>query len=200
MRESAGRGADDRFLSSACPLIIAIGNPARGDDAIGPLVARAAKLSQPKKPDEGVRRDSGEPPHNLLSTSATPVGQAVSPANLALARSVRELPTPDPAALLDAFASSPEVILIDAIRSGAPPGTIHRFDATAHALPRDVFASTHSFGLAEAIELARALNRLPRRLTVYGIEAGDFELGAPLTPAVAAAIDALVAELARIVL
>jgi len=39
-------------------------------------------------------------------------------------------------------------------------------------------------GLAEAIGLARAMGRLPRRLTLYGIEARRFDFGAPPSPAV----------------
>lgn len=76
------------------------------------------------------------------------------------------------------------VIVVDATVSGAPPGTIRRFDALAETLPTAAFPSTHSFGLAESIELARALGRLPRELTVYGIEAASFEQGQALTPRV----------------
>jgi hydrogenase maturation protease len=41
--------------------------------------------------------------------------------------------------------------------------------------------------LAETVELARVLGRLPARTVVYGIEGGSFAIGEPLTPAVAAA-------------
>lgn len=77
--------------------------------------------------------------------------------------------------------------LIDAAQSGAPPGTIHRIDcATDVSLPRSP-ASSHGFGVAEAIGLARVLGTLPRRCIVYAIEAADFTPGAPLSPAVARA-------------
>ena len=52
-------------------------------------------------------------------------------------------------------------------------------------------SSTHAFGVADAVELARALDRLPERLDVYAIEGASFAAGAPLSPAVAAAIDEL---------
>jgi hydrogenase maturation protease len=48
-------------------------------------------------------------------------------------------------------------------------------------------------GLADAIELARALGRLPPRVTVYGIEGERFDTGAPLSDSVAGAIDEVVA-------
>jgi hydrogenase maturation protease len=99
----------------------------------------------------------------------------------------------DPLALLDVWDGAESVVVIDAVRSGAVPGTIHRFDA-AEPLPAALRSSTstHAVGLAEAVELARALGRLPARLTVYGIEGERFEAGTGLTPAVSAAVEAVV--------
>jgi len=48
-------------------------------------------------------------------------------------------------------------------------------------------------GLGDAIGLGRALDRMPGRLIVHAVEAGDLSEGAGLTPAVAAVIDALAA-------
>ena len=89
-------------------------------------------------------------------------------------------------------------MVVDAAASGASPGTVHRFDARAAPLPAaHLRSSTHAFGVADAVELARALGRLPGRLDVYAIEGGDFSLGAGLTPPVAAAVEALVVTLTR---
>jgi hydrogenase maturation protease len=46
-------------------------------------------------------------------------------------------------------------------------------------------ASTHHFGLSEVIGLARALDRMPVRLRVYGIEGRSFGIGSALSPEVA---------------
>jgi len=84
------------------------------------------------------------------------------------------------------------VIVVDAMRSGRQPGTIVTMDGLDHELkPDDGLISTHGMGLAEAIELARLLDRLPRALTIFGVEAETFELMRPVCPAVAAAIDEL---------
>ena len=93
--------------------------------------------------------------------------------------------------LLDAWADARAVLLIDGVRSGAAPGTLHRVDATDHPLPAELrgSTSTHALGVAEAIELARALGRLPDRLVVYGVEGARFDTGAGLSPQVAAAVD-----------
>lgn len=86
----------------------------------------------------------------------------------------------DGAALIEAFEGADAVVVLDAMRSGRPPGTLERFDASSAPLPARRLrpASSHAFGVAEAIELARALGRLPRRLVVIGIEGESFEAGA----------------------
>lgn len=120
-------------------------------------------------------------------------------AGLVVARALRtvDLPTNvevrevdgEAMALLDAFQGADAVIVVDAVASGASPGTLHRFDARGHKLKSELFAgSTHAFGVAQAVELARALALLPERLIVIGIEGGDFTLGAPVTPAVTTAL------------
>jgi hydrogenase maturation protease len=102
----------------------------------------------------------------------------------------------DLAGLADLWDGASSVIVVDSARSpDTPPGTIHRFDALARELPTGLLSSTHAFGVAEAIELARALGRLPASLTVYAIEGSRFEVGQELSPEVSAAIDGLVDEL-----
>ena len=107
----------------------------------------------------------------------------------------------EPVSLLDAWEGEERVIVIDAVVSGSEPGTVHRIDALEDELPDYMRrTSTHALGLAEAIELGRALDRLPRGLIVFGIEGSSFEAGGKLTPeaerGVAAAVDRAAAELA----
>ncbi len=91
--------------------------------------------------------------------------------------------------------------LIDAAQSGAPPGTIHRIDCsvTDAAVPRGS-VSSHGFGVAEAIGLARALGTLPPLCIVYAIEAAHFTPGAAPSSAVTQAAhevaERILAELA----
>jgi hydrogenase maturation protease len=101
----------------------------------------------------------------------------------------------DGAALLEAWKGATAVILLDAVYSGAPPGTIYRFDAHIDRIPSQFFrCSTHAFGVAEAIELARTLNQLPPRLIVYGIEGEKFSAGLGLSVAVEQAASTMVAQ------
>jgi hydrogenase maturation protease len=74
------------------------------------------------------------------------------------------------------------VFLIDASVSGAAAGTVHRFDVSTRPLPRvSVGRTSHSFGIAEAVELSRSLGSLPAQVIVFGIEGQTFETGAELS-------------------
>jgi hydrogenase maturation protease len=84
--------------------------------------------------------------------------------------------------LIELWVGSGAVIIVDAIASDAETGMVHRFDASHQSLPvRFCGDSTHAFGLGEAVELARALNKLPRRLIVFGIEGKRFEVGSKVS-------------------
>jgi hydrogenase maturation protease len=87
----------------------------------------------------------------------------------------------DQLALLDAWDGAAEVYLVDAARFGAEPGSVVRFDADTTLGGEFSRVGTHLLGLADAIELGRALHRLPARLTGFGIEGAGYELGAPLS-------------------
>lgn len=100
----------------------------------------------------------------------------------------------EPTGLIAAWEGADAVWLVDAVSAGAEPGSVHRLDASDRELPGELFrTSTHHVGVAEAVELARALGLLPRRTIVFGVEGGSFDVGADLTPAVAAAVDGVAA-------
>lgn len=94
------------------------------------------------------------------------------------------------AALVHAWEGEPEVIVVDATSTGAPPGAIQVWDAASTPLARENFrCSTHGMGVAEAVELARVLGRLPARLRIYGIEGRRFEPGSRPSDEVLAAVE-----------
>jgi hydrogenase maturation protease len=104
----------------------------------------------------------------------------------------------EPVALLDGWADCELAIVVDATRSGAEPGTVRRIPAHETRLPDELTrASTHVLGVREAIELARALGKLPPRTIVYGIEGSSFDTGALLSPEVAAATAVVAAAIRR---
>jgi len=99
----------------------------------------------------------------------------------------------DPSELIVLFGSDPEVVVVDAMVSGSRPGTITTTEITLGSPASDVVplrsrSSTHGFGVFEALELARILGTMPARLTVIGIEGGDFAPGSELTPPIERAV------------
>lgn len=101
------------------------------------------------------------------------------------------------ASLLELLRGREAAVVVDAAVSGAPPGTVHRLDASLGPLPGGLgLGSSHAFGVAQGIELLRALGELPARLVVYGIEAERFDLGAPLSRDVEVAVEEVVRRVA----
>lgn len=80
--------------------------------------------------------------------------------------------------LMNCWENADWVLAVDALDAGGSPGTLHCFNAQEGPLPTESFScSTHAISLPEAIELARALGRLPSHLYVYGIQGKNFSAG-----------------------
>jgi hydrogenase maturation protease len=93
--------------------------------------------------------------------------------------------TGDILGLIEDWADSDALICIDAAEPMGAPGRIRRIDGATEDLPGGCSrASSHAFGLAEAIALARELRLLPEVVIVYAVEGGCFDAGALMTPAV----------------
>ena len=100
----------------------------------------------------------------------------------------------EPTRLLDRWPGIETLVVVDAVITGAPVGTLHRIEAVDEPLPADTrLASTHAVGIADAIELGRSLGNAPSRVVVLAVEGERFGMGDDLTPAVADALDRLVA-------
>jgi len=93
---------------------------------------------------------------------------------------------PDGYALIETWDDSSNVFVIDSAASGGNPGKIFRFDAINEKIPGELFDgySTHSISVVDAVELAGTLGRLPKSLSVFGIEGKDYSPGTQLSPAV----------------
>lgn len=109
--------------------------------------------------------------------------------------------SPEPAVdLLHLMDACDILIIIDAVRSGAPPGTIHRQVWLPGLLEsRGVErASSHGLGVREILALAGELDRLPEQVLLWGIEVVSTEPGQRLSPRVAAALDDVVEQFSHI--
>jgi len=173
-------GAPGRRPGIGRSLVVGLGSPDRGDDAIGPIVAGVVARTVAARQLPDVVVVEREDPTSLVDLM-DPNG-------------------PD--------GGSDTVVIIDAVRSGAAAGTIAVLEAGAGAPGLGASgarldpgpAGTHGFGLAGALELARALDRLPPRVVIIGVEATDFAHGVPLSDAVEAAVGPAVAAVLACVL
>ena len=162
-RGAAGKAAAGR---SASALVVGLGSPDRGDDAVGVAVAERVASLGPSGVDVLVHED--------------------------------------PTDLVELWSGRSVAIVVDAVCSGARAGTVHVLETGAaggRLLPSTWAATgrggTHALGLATAVELARALHRLPPRLVVVGVEGAGFDHGAPLSPEVADAVSGAVAAVVK---
>ncbi|KAA5604893.1 hydrogenase maturation protease [Roseospira marina] len=141
------------------PLVIGVGHPDRGDDALG-LIALAHLPAS---------LDLGRVAH---------VGEGLG--------------------LIALWEARGTVVVIDAMDAGRPPGTLLRFTPDSGPMMARAFrTSSHAFGVAEAVETARVLGRLPDRLVLLGLQGACWDLGAPLSAPVAAALPTLLAEVQK---
>jgi hydrogenase maturation protease len=102
----------------------------------------------------------------------------------------------EPTRLIEAWTGAALAVVVDAVRAQPPhPGRVHRFVVDRPGPGAARTASSHGFGLDDAIALALALDRMPGRLIVHAIEAADLAQGPGLTPAVAAAVDPVTAAI-----
>lgn len=123
---------------------------------------------------------------------------------LVVARRLREFPMPRDVEvaesevgglrLLELVRGFTKVVIIDALRSGAEPGTIRRVDA-AEFRGGHRYGSAHSIHLGTALELGEQLGYdMPDEVVVYTVEAVDVEtFGEELSAPVAAAAERVVA-------
>jgi hydrogenase maturation protease len=74
--------------------------------------------------------------------------------------------------LIEHMRGADTVILVDAVKSGAPPGTLHRLEGRALDGLVAHHTSSHGFGLAETLALAEKMQELPLHLKFVGLEVG----------------------------
>jgi hydrogenase maturation protease len=107
----------------------------------------------------------------------------------------------EPARMIEAWTGTRLAVVIDAVRTvplhSPCPGRLHRIVVDRASAPDVHTVSTHGLGLGQSVALARALDRMPERLIVHAVEVSDVGCGVGLTPAVAAATDALTAAVLR---
>jgi hydrogenase maturation protease len=91
-------------------------------------------------------------------------------------------------ALLDVLCDVESAILVDAIQSSHPPGTIHVLREETLATFTSGANSAHGWGVAETLRLRAQLNDAPVDIHIIGIEAHRMDLGAGLSDEIQSAL------------
>jgi len=103
----------------------------------------------------------------------------------------------DALALLDHLVPDEPAVIVDAARMGREPGAVVAFRAKEARLRiRGDTLSAHGIGLAEALELARELGRLPVDLLIVGVEPARIGIARGLSEPVRGAIPRVLAIIA----
>lgn len=95
--------------------------------------------------------------------------------------------------LMEAMAGFRRAVVVDAMLSGSPPGTVQRFDPKEFVTTKNTFSS-HDTDFATAYDLGVLAGvLLPEQVSFWGIEAREFDIfGERFTAEVAAALPAAV--------
>lgn len=84
--------------------------------------------------------------------------------------------------IMETWKGYENVIIIDAVQKKGRAGKIYEINANTDELESDFFNySSHAFGLAEAVNVSRVMNKLPKLLIVYGIEGQHFNFDTKLS-------------------
>jgi hydrogenase maturation protease len=88
------------------------------------------------------------------------------------------------------------VVLVDAVELGCTPGSWRRFaPEEVRLIAQNETLSLHEPGLAEGLALTQALDLLPERIVLYGIQPAAVEPGAPLSWQVSARLPEVVDQI-----
>ncbi len=98
--------------------------------------------------------------------------------------------------IIDILRDYQELFVVDACISGKQIGSYHVLDYKKKGLPTEWSqCSTHGLGIAEGLQLASNLGVLPEKVTVYAIEAKNFDPGNQPSPEVLEAADRVINEI-----
>ncbi|MGZ6670686.1 MAG: HyaD/HybD family hydrogenase maturation endopeptidase [Solirubrobacteraceae bacterium] len=94
--------------------------------------------------------------------------------------------------LLPHLADARRAIIVDAIDTGAPPGTLIRLDGDDWPAAFATHHTVHDVGLRDLLGAAQLSGAWPQRLVLHGVQPATTVVGIELSAPVAAALDPLV--------
>ena len=93
--------------------------------------------------------------------------------------------------LLPAMETASHVLAIDAVNTGAEPGTVVRFDMS-ELTPLPGSPSVHQIGFADLLSALQWVGKFPERMVLLGVQPEETGWGTELSARVQAAVPALI--------
>ncbi len=84
------------------------------------------------------------------------------------------------------------LVIIDAVETGGPPGTLIRIAGDSVPAYMALKVSPHEITLPDFLAAARLRDLYPREVVIWGIQPDSLEVGIDLSPTLAEKLDALV--------
>lgn len=84
------------------------------------------------------------------------------------------------------------LLMVDAVETGGPPGTVVRLSGEEIPMALQTKLSPHQVGLQDLLAVAELQGNRPAEMVLWGVQPESVELGMELSPAVAAQFDQLV--------
>jgi hydrogenase maturation protease len=84
------------------------------------------------------------------------------------------------------------LLIVDAMETGGPPGTITRLTGDEIPIAFETRLSAHQMGLKDLLAVSRLLGNTVPEMVLLGVQPECIELGVELSPPVAAVLDTLV--------
>jgi len=102
-------------------------------------------------------------------------------------------------ALLGYLADRPNVVILDAVGLGAPPGTVHVLgESEIEQLRARRGTTAHEGNALEILAMTCLLGQVPGHVLIVGIEPAQVRTGVGLSPAVESVLPLALAEARRI--
>ena len=83
------------------------------------------------------------------------------------------------------------LLIVDAVETGGPPGTLMRLEGEEIPMAFRTKLSPHQMGLQDLLAVAELQGSRPREMVLWGVQPASIEVGMELSPTVATRVDGL---------
>lgn len=87
-----------------------------------------------------------------------------------------------------------QLLVVDAMETGGPPGTLRRLTGVDIPIALKTKLSPHQMGLQDLLSVAELQGFAPQEMVLWGVQPAEIKMGLELSKPVAAQLDTLVAK------